>query len=157
LDELSPNDMSAKCAVNTALLDVASRRARKSVSEFLGIGFREQRHMTSFTIGIDDPDGVRRKTLAAANYPVLKMKVGVAGDRECFKALREVAPEKPIRVDANEGWKSKEQALEMIGWLSHDGSVEYVEQPLPASAPVSDWKWLKARTPLPIFADESYH
>src|SRR5581483_4816263 len=35
--------------------------------------------------------------------------------------------------------------------------IEYVEQPLPASAPVKDWTWLKERSPLPIFGDESYH
>jgi L-alanine-DL-glutamate epimerase-like enolase superfamily enzyme len=32
-----------------------------------------------------------------------------------------------------------------------------VEQPLAASTAVKDWVWLKSRSPLPIFGDESYH
>jgi L-Ala-D/L-Glu epimerase / N-acetyl-D-glutamate racemase len=71
--------------------------------------------------------------------------------------LREVAPAKTVRVDANEGWKTKEQALEMIEWLAQDGHIEFVEQPMPAATPLKDWVWLKQRSPLPIFADESYH
>jgi L-Ala-D/L-Glu epimerase len=157
LDTLSPGDMSAKCALNIALVDGAARRAGKPVYDFLGLGFRDPHHVTSFTIGIDTPDVIRKKVVQAAEYPVLKVKVGVPGDRENMQAIREVAPAKRLRVDANEGWKTREHALEMIEWLAQDKYVEYVEQPMPAGAPREDWIWLKARTPLPIFGDESYH
>jgi L-alanine-DL-glutamate epimerase-like enolase superfamily enzyme len=157
LDTLSPRDMSAKCALNLALLDGAAKKARKPVYDLLGLGFRENLHMTSFTIGIDKPDVIRQKVQAAEQYPVLKMKVGVADDKASLQALREVAPTKAVRVDANEGWKTKEQALEMLGWLAQDGHIQYVEQPLPANTPAKDWIWLKQRSPLPIFGDESYH
>jgi L-Ala-D/L-Glu epimerase / N-acetyl-D-glutamate racemase len=157
LDTLSPHDMSAKCALNIALLDGAAKRAKKPIYDFLELGFRENQHITSFTIGIDKPEVIRKKVLEAEPYPVLKMKVGVAGDKENLQALREVAPAKTVRVDANEGWKTKEQALEMIEWLAKDGHIEFVEQPMPAGTPHKDWVWLKQRSPLPIFADESYH
>jgi L-alanine-DL-glutamate epimerase-like enolase superfamily enzyme len=157
LETLSPHDMSAKCALNLALLDGAGKKAKKPVYELLGLGFREAQHVTSFTIGIDKPEVIRQKVQAAESYPVLKMKVGVAGDKANMQALREVAPTKPVRVDANEGWKTKEQALEMIQWLAQDSHIQYVEQPLPAGAPAKDWVWLKQRSPLPIFGDESYH
>jgi L-Ala-D/L-Glu epimerase len=157
LDTLSAGDMSAKCALNIALVDGAARRAGKPVYDFLGLGFRDHHHVTSFTIGIDTPDVIRKKVVQAAEFPVLKVKVGVPGDRENMQAIREVAPAKRLRVDANEGWKTREHALEMIEWLAQDKYVEYVEQPMPAGAPLEDWIWLKARTPLPIFADESYH
>ena len=157
LDTLSPHDMSAKCALNIALLDGAARRARKPVYDFLELGFRENHHVSSFTIGIDTPDIIRKKVLEAEVYPVLKVKVGVPGDKENLQALREVAPTKTLRVDANEGWKTKEQALEMIEWLAKDEHIEFVEQALPAATPAKDWVWLKQRSPLPIFADESYH
>ena len=157
LDTVSPHDMSAKCALNLALLDGAAKIAKKPVYDFLELGFREDHHLTSFTIGIDKPDMIRKKVLEAEPYPVLKVKVGVAGDKENMQALREVAPTKTVRVDANEGWKTKEQALEMIEWLAKDGHVEFVEQPMPAATPARDWVWLKQRAPLPIFADESYH
>jgi len=95
--------------------------------------------------------------LAAANYPVLKLKTGDARDRENLAALRSVAPTKPVRADANEGWKTKEQALEMLEWLASDGHIQFVEQPLPRTASTKDFVWLKERSPLPLFADESCH
>ena len=60
----------------------------------------------------------------------MKIKIGVPGDRENMQAVRDVAPAKTVRVDANEGWKTKEQALEMIQWLAQDKHIEYVEQPI---------------------------
>jgi L-alanine-DL-glutamate epimerase-like enolase superfamily enzyme len=157
LDTISPHDMSAKCALNIALLDGAAKRAKKPIYDFLELGFRENHHVTSFTIGIDKSDMIRKKVLEAERYPVLKVKVGVADDKVNLQALREVAPTKTIRVDANEGWKTKEQALEMMEWLAKDGHVEFVEQPMPAATPAKDWIWLKQRSPLPMLADESYH
>ena len=62
-----------------------------------------------------------------------------------------------IRVDANEAWRTKEEALKNIEWLAGDPHVQFVEQPLPAATPATDWHWLKKRSPLPIFADESHH
>jgi len=53
--------MSAKCAFNIALLDGAAKRAKKPIYDFLGLGFRENHHVTSFTIGIDMPDVIRQK------------------------------------------------------------------------------------------------
>jgi len=157
LDTLSPKDMSAKCAINIALLDGAGRQQKKPIYDLLGLGFKENQHVSSFTIGIDKPDIIRKKVLEAERFPVLKVKVGVADDKANMQALREVAPTKTVRVDANEGWKTKEQALEMIQWLATDGHIEYIEQPMPASTRPKDWAWLKERSPLPIFGDESYH
>jgi len=157
LHTVSRRDMSAKCALNLALLDGAGKRSKKAVYDLFELGFRENQHVTSFTIGIDQPEIIRKKVLEAEAFPILKMKVGAADDKANLKALREAAATKPIRVDANEGWKTKEQALEMIEWLAGDGNVQFVEQPLPATAPAKDWIWLKQRSPLPIFGDESYH
>jgi len=156
LDSLSPGDFAPKCALNIALLDGAARRAGKRVCDLLGLGFDEGVHVTSYSIGIDSPGVIRGKVLAAENYPVLKLKVGVPGDRENLRALRDAAPTKRVRVDANEGWASKEEALRNLEWLATDGHIEFCEQPLHSSFPASDFKWLKARTPVPIMADESY-
>ena len=59
LDTLSRHDMSAKCAINIALLDGAAKRAKKPICDLLGLGFRENQHVTSFTIGIDKPEVIR--------------------------------------------------------------------------------------------------
>jgi L-alanine-DL-glutamate epimerase-like enolase superfamily enzyme len=157
LDTISRHDMSAKCALNLALLDGAGKKAKKPVYDLLGLGFRDHHHLSSFTIGLDKPEVIREKVKQAAPFPVLKMKVGGPEDKPNLQALREVAPEKFVRVDANEGWKTKEQALQMIEWLAQDKHIQYVEQPLPASTPAKEWAWLKQRSPLPVFGDESYH
>jgi L-alanine-DL-glutamate epimerase-like enolase superfamily enzyme len=150
--------MAAKCALNLALLDGAAKRARQPLHTFLGLGFREKQHVSSFSIGIDAPEIIHRKVLEAAMYPVLKLKVGDPRDRENLAALRAAAPEKPVRLDANEGWKTKESALQMLEWLAAtDENLQFVEQPMPRTTPLADLKWLKARSPLPLFADESCH
>jgi L-alanine-DL-glutamate epimerase-like enolase superfamily enzyme len=155
LGGLSAKDFAPKGALNIALLDGAARRAGKPIHDFLGLGFTEGRHVTSFSIGIDAPDVIRRKVAAAAEYPILKLKVGGPQDRENLQALREAAPEKTVRVDANEGWATREEALRRIEWLAEDGHIEFVEQPMPAETAPGDLAWLKARSPLPIVGDES--
>lgn len=150
-----PGNSSAKGAIDIALYDGAGKRARKSICDLLGLGFREGVHYTSFSIGIDCPDMIREKVQQARDYPILKLKVGVADDRENLKALREVAPTTRVRVDANEGWATKEQALEMLELFATDKNIEFCEQPLPTSTAPADLAWLKERSPLPLVADES--
>ena len=158
LESLPGIPMAAKCMLNLALLDGAAKCAGQPLHDFIGLGFRERHHVTSFSIGIDAPDIIRQKVLDAAQYPVIKLKVGDPRDRENFAALRSAAPDKPVRVDANEGWKSKEDALRMIEWLvATDKKIQFIEQPMPRNSSDADLKWLKERSPLPIFADESCH
>ena len=90
LDTLPGIPVAAKCVLNLALLDGAAKRAGQALHDFLGLGFREQHHVTSFSIGIDAPDIIRKKVLDAAPYPVLKLKVGDPRDRGKFRraALR---------------------------------------------------------------------
>lgn len=157
LATLEPHQQAVQCALNLALLDGAAKRSRQPLHDFLGLGFRENHHTTSFSIGIDEPEVIRQKALEAQVYPVLKLKVGDARDKENLAAVRAVASTKPLRVDANEGWKTKEQALERIEWVAQDGNIQFIEQPMPRDANKEDLMWLKTRSPLPLFADESYH
>jgi len=59
----------------------------------------------------------------------------------------------PLSVDANQGWKDREQALDMIFWLKEHGAV-MVEQPM-SKTDFDNIAWLTRHSPLPIFADES--
>jgi L-alanine-DL-glutamate epimerase-like enolase superfamily enzyme len=155
--ETFPGNYAAKCAVNIALVDGAAKKAGKPIYDFLNLGFTENKHLTSFTIGIDTPEIIRKKVLEAEPYPILKLKVGGPDDRQNMEALRSAAPKKTVRIDANEGWKTKEEALTNLEWFAKDPNIEFCEQPMHSSTPREDWVWLKARTPIPIFADESFH
>lgn len=157
LNSLPGIPSAARCALNIALLDGAAKRAGQPIYDYLGLGFRNDHHVTSFSIGIDAPEIIRKKVLEAEKYPVLKLKVGDPRDRENLAALRSVAPAKPVRVDANEGWKTKEEALAKLELLAQDGHIQFVEQPMPRPTPPKDLAWLKERSPLPLYADESCH
>src|SRR5579885_435854 len=87
-----------------------------------------------------------------ADYPVLKIKVGLDTDEPTIEAVRSVT-KKPLRVDANEGWKNKEEAVRKINWLEKQG-VEFIEQPMPAEM-IEETKWVRARVHIPIIADEA--
>ena len=83
---------------------------------------------------------------------MLKIKVGLKTDEEMIDSVR-AATKKPLRVDANEGWRDKEEAVRKINWLESQG-VEFVEQPMPAEM-IEETRWVRSRVHIPIFADEA--
>ena len=157
LDALAPGCCSAKGALNIALLDGAARKARQPLHDFLGLSFVDGAHLTSITIGLDTPAVMERKTAEAAAFPILKLKVGAPNDVANLAAVRAAGSGKTLRLDANEAWATKEQALQHIEALAPDPHIEFIEQPMPAQSAISDFAWLKARSPIPIVGDESYH
>ncbi|MEP6698818.1 MAG: dipeptide epimerase [Verrucomicrobiota bacterium] len=156
LDEVAPDNFAAKAALNVALLDGAAKKAGQPVYDFLKLGFTEGRHLTSFSIGIDRREMIEKKVRAAEEYPVLKIKTGGPDSVLSLRVVREIFPHKRVRADANEAWLTKEQALKEIEALAEFGNIEFIEQPMPAEVPADAWKWLRARSPIPLFADESY-
>src|SRR5450432_2283221 len=150
IENLSLGNFSPKGAINLALLDGAAKKANKPLHDFLRLGFAEGKHVTSITIGIDSPEMIRQKTKEADSFPILKLKVGSPNDRDNLAALRSIAPSKTVRVDANEAWKTKEEALRHIEELAADLNIEFIEQPMPAINAAADFVWLKERSPLPV-------
>ena len=84
---------------------------------------------------------------------VLKVKLGADEDRQVLEAVR-AETDRPVRVDANEGW-TLDEALQRLDWLAGMG-VELVEQPLPAGR-LEETRELRRSSPLPIVADEDAH
>jgi L-alanine-DL-glutamate epimerase-like enolase superfamily enzyme len=154
LDELGrrvTGQYAAKAAVDIALHDWAGQKLGVPVYRLFGLD-RADAPVTTFSIGIDTPEMTRAKVREAEPFPVLKIKVGLDTDEPTIEAVRSVT-KKPLRVDANEGWKDKELALRRIKWLETQG-VEFIEQPMPA-AMLEEQRWLHSRVSMPIFADES--
>ncbi len=151
IDALAPGEHAAKAALDLALLDWNAKKLGVPVWRLLGLDPRRALR-TTFTIGIDKVPVMQDKIREAADFGVYKIKVGTPDDRKIIEGVRAVT-DKPLRVDANEGWKDRAEALAMITWMAGLG-VELVEQPLPADR-LEDTRWLKERSPLPIFADES--
>ena len=152
VDSLSPGDSAAKAAVDIALHDVVGKLLGAPWYRIWGYD-PAKAPSTTYTIGIDTPEVVREKTMEVdGRFNILKAKVGVEGDKETIRAIREVTSV-PLAVDANQGWKDRFEALDMIYWLRDQGVV-MVEQPLPVDR-IDDLAWLNERSPLPVFADES--
>lgn len=152
VDSLSPGDTAAKAAVDIALHDLVGKLLQAPWYRIWGLD-KEKAPSTTFTIGIDTADVVRKKTEECAElYNILKVKLGRDNDKEMIKTIRSVT-DLPIAVDANQGWKDRQYALDMIHWLKEQGIV-MVEQPMPKEQ-FDDIAWVTQQSPLPVFADES--
>jgi len=145
-------DQSCACAaLDMALMDWVGNKLGVPLHKMLGLD-RRKAPLTSFSIGIDTPEIVRRKVKEASQYPLLKIKVGRETDDEMLAAVRDVT-NCPLRVDANEGWRDKRVALEKILRLQEMG-VEFIEQPMPAEM-LEETAWLRDRVDIPVIADEA--
>jgi L-alanine-DL-glutamate epimerase-like enolase superfamily enzyme len=141
----------AKAAIDIAILDWVGKRHGLPIHRLFGLD-PSRAPLTTFSIGVDTPEVTRQKVREAAIYPILKIKVGLDTDEATIDAVRSVT-DKPLRVDANEGWTDREVALRKIQWLQTQG-VELIEQPMPASRQ-DDIRWLRERVDMPIIADEA--
>ncbi len=145
------DEWAAKAAVDISLMDWVGKRLQIPLYAYFGLDPQDA-PVTTFSIGIDTPEITRVKVREAKDYPVLKVKVGLDKDEETISAVRSVTP-KPLRVDANEGWEDKEEAVRKIKWLETQG-VEFVEQPMPSDM-LDEMRWVRERVRMPIIADES--
>jgi L-Ala-D/L-Glu epimerase len=144
-------EWAGKAAMDIALMDWVGKKLGIPLYSYFGLDPKDA-PLTTFSIGIDTPEITKQKTLEAADYPVLKVKVGLATDEPTIEAVRSVT-KKPLRVDANEGWKDKEEAVRKINWLEKQG-VEFIEQPMPADM-IEETRWVRSRVHIPIIADEA--
>jgi L-alanine-DL-glutamate epimerase-like enolase superfamily enzyme len=152
LDALSPGDAPAKAAIDIALHDLVGKLCGQPLFKMWGYN-PAKAGPTTFTIGIDTPEIVREKTLECADrFKILKVKVGLDSDEMMINTIRSVT-DLPLAVDANQGWKDKQKALDEIFWLKEQGVV-LVEQPM-AKERLDDVAWITERSPLPIIADEA--
>ncbi len=150
VDAIEPGNTAAKAAVDIALHDLVGKLLGQPLYRLWGYN-PKRTPATSYTIGIDSRPVVIQKTEEAAPYKILKVKLGLDNDREMVETIRSVS-EKPLYIDANQGWRDRNMALDMIFWLKEMGAL-LVEQPMPKEQ-LDDIAWLTQHSPLPIMADE---
>ena len=154
-DRLEEKNTAAKASVDIALHDLCGRIMGQPWWKIWGFS-PDRTPCTSFTIGYDADDSiVKAKTEEASWAKILKVKLGMgeSQDRRMINLIREVNPDTPIYIDANQGWKERNAALEMIEWLAGK-DVVMIEQPM-SKYDLDSHAWLTERSPLPIIADES--
>ena len=153
VDSIAINNTAAKAAVDIALHDLVGKLMGQPWWKIWGFDPTICPN-TSFTVGFDTEDVVREKTKEASPYKVIKVKLGrdEATDKMMINTIRSVT-DTVICVDANQGWKDKHYALDMIHWLN-ERNVKMIEQPM-SKYLLDETAWLTENSPLPIYADEA--
>jgi L-Ala-D/L-Glu epimerase len=140
----------AKAAVSAALHDLVGQHLGVPVWRLWGLD--PAGPVSSFTIAIDETERMRERVREAADYPILKIKVGTPRDEAILSMIRDEAPTKAIRVDANTGWTVK-QAIAALPMLEAFG-IELIEQPL-HPGDLDGMRAVCGASNIPIVADES--
>jgi len=153
VDSITTNNTAAKASVDIALHDLAGKIMGLPWWKIWGFNPANTPN-TSFTVGLDTEEVVKEKTIEASPYKVIKVKLGrdEATDKMMINTIRSVT-DTTICVDANQGWKDKHYALEMIEWLN-ERNVNMIEQPM-SKYLLEEAAWITERSPLPIIADEA--
>jgi len=142
----------ARNALDCALWDLEANISGKRVWELANIPFVPEVE-TSFTISLDTPGKMAESARAAANAPILKLKLGGDSlDLARVESVRDTAPKTRLLIDANESW-SPEHYRRIVPTLK-GLDVEFVEQPFPADA---DEVLETLDHAIPVCADESCH
>lgn len=144
-------DRFAQSAIDLAAHDLFGKLAGKRTHELLGLRW-ERVPTSSYTIGIDSVERMLEKLKEQPGWGVYKIKLGTDRDVDIVRRLREQTSAS-LRVDANCGWTVDEtiensRALKALG-------VEFIEQPLPATAADAEQQRVYQESELPIVADES--
>lgn len=148
----------AKNAIETALLDAASRRSNVSLSTMLGGRLREELPvlwtLASGNTAIDIDEAERM--LAEQRHNTFKLKIGkrtLKDDVAHVAAIKRALGDRAsVTVDINQAWD--EQTAVRGAQMLADAGVDLIEQPLPR-ADRCGMQRLTGRSPIPIMADEA--
>jgi L-Ala-D/L-Glu epimerase len=142
----------ARNALDCALWDYKAKRNGTSAAALAGLQ-RLDAVTTAYTISLDDPATMAAKAVQAARaMPLLKIKLGGAGDDERMRAIRAACPGARLIGDANEAWTPP--TLRGLMAVAAETGFELIEQPLPAG---EDGHLAQIQRTVPVCADESLH
>lgn len=148
---------SARCAIETAVLDALTRQARLPLYAFFGGAGRTLETDMTVTTGTVEQAGTAALEILDRGIRTIKVKVG-SGDLQLdlarVVAIHAVAPDSPLILDGN-GGMGADEALELVGALHMQRiHVALLEQPVPGD----DWEGMRQLAQwggAPVAADES--
>ena len=141
----------ARNALDCALWDLEAKRGGRRVHELAGLA-PPRPLTTAYTISLATPGAMAEAAARAGDRPLLKVKLGGAGDPARIRAVRASAPRAQLIVDANESWRAENLAENFAACA--EAGVTLIEQPLPAS---DDHALADIARPILVCADESVH
>lgn len=157
MDKTIYGNTSIKSAFDIALHDIAAQHSGVPLYKFLG-GEKNKILETDYTVSIGNPEKMKADAIKIKEqgFPSVKVKLGESKEKdvERIKAIREgIGNEHPLRIDANQGWKTADNAIEVLNALA-PFSIEHCEEP------ILRWRFMElhkvsSASPIPIMADES--
>ena len=139
----------ARNAIDCALWDLECKKSGKTIWQLTGIDPKPV--TTVFTIGLEStPEAMAAKAAAAADAPILKIKLDGHMPYEKLAAIRAARPDAGLVVDANQGWSFK-LMQDLLPKLV-DLDLAMLEQPL---ARGGDEMLEGFESPVTLAADES--
>ncbi|CAN7352521.1 muconate/chloromuconate family cycloisomerase [Bosea sp. LjRoot9] len=148
----------AKCAVETALIDVLGKRIGLPASEFLG-GRCHDRLPVAWTLASGDTGqdiAEAEEMLAKRRHNIFKLKIGRGDPRQNIAHVAAIkaalGDRASVRVDVNQAW-SEATASACLPLLA-DAGVDLIEQPI-ALKNIRGMARLARETSIAIMADEA--
>ena len=139
----------ARNAIDCAMWDLECKMSGKTIWQLTGIDPKPV--TTVFTIGLESsPDAMAAKAAAAADAPILKIKLDGHMPYEKLAAIRAARPDAELVVDANQGWDFELLKEVLPKCVSLD--LAMIEQPL---ARGGDKVLEGFESPIILAADES--
>ena len=139
----------ARNAIDCAMWDLECKKSGKTIWQLTGIDPKPV--TTVFTIGLEStPEAMAAKAAAAADAPVLKIKLSDHQPYEKLAAIRAARPDAKLVVDANQGWDF--ELLKEVIPKCVPLDLGMIEQPLPRG---NDAALEGFESPITLAADES--
>lgn len=157
MDKTIYANSSIKSAFDIALHDIAAQHAGVPLYKFLG-GEKNKVLETDMTVSIGDPQKMKEDAVRfqAEGFPAIKVKLGGTKEDDVarIKAIREgIGNSHPLRIDANQGWKTADYAIEVLQALG-EFNIEHCEEPISRHR-FMELSRVSQASPIPIMADES--
>jgi L-alanine-DL-glutamate epimerase-like enolase superfamily enzyme len=157
MDRIIYGNSSIKSAFDIALHDIAAQHAGLPLYEFLG-GKNDKILTTDMTVSLGPPakmqaDAVR---FQREGFPAIKVKLGGSLEEDVvrIRAIRAgIGPTHPLRIDANQGWHTADNAIAVLQALA-EFNIEHCEEPI-LRQHFMELSRVRAASPIPIMADES--
>jgi L-Ala-D/L-Glu epimerase len=157
MDKTIYGNASIKSAFDIALHDIAAQHSGLPLYKFLG-GEKNKILETDYTVSIGDPQKMQSDAIKIKEqgFPAVKVKLGESKEKDVQRihAIREgIGFEHPLRIDANQGWQTARNAIEVLTALA-EYNIEYCEEPILRSR-FMELGGVSQASPIPIMADES--
>jgi L-alanine-DL-glutamate epimerase-like enolase superfamily enzyme len=152
LDATLMGNDAARAALEMALHDWIGKKLGLPTWKLLGLDAAAA-PISCVTLGMATPEEMERKLDDVIDFPAIKVKLGAPGDVENLKRIRRRFTGR-LQVDANAAWGAAD-AVRVLREIEPLG-VELVEQPV-ARGDLDGLRWVRERSPIPVFADESCH